>query len=115
MTHENAPKIKAPHLINVMNTRTGFAASDLPTMQDDAAHWDGHAVADTEAVDELDAEGIMAFAERFLPRASDLWVQASLDYKQRLQLLFFPQGIAFDGNQFSRTATGTAFQLLGAD
>jgi hypothetical protein len=25
---------------------------------------------------------------RILPRASDLWVQASLDYKQRLQQLF---------------------------
>jgi hypothetical protein len=24
-------------------------------------------------------------------------VQASLDYKQRLQQLFFPEGIAFDG------------------
>jgi hypothetical protein len=32
-----------------------------------------------EAVDELDVEGILAFAERILPRASDLWVQASLD------------------------------------
>ena len=29
----------------------------------------------TEAVDELDVEGILAFAERILPRASDLWVQ----------------------------------------
>ena len=45
MTHENAPQMKAPHLINVMNTRTGFAASDLPTMQDDTVHWDGQAVA----------------------------------------------------------------------
>ena len=33
----------------------------------------------TDAVDELDVEGILAFAERILPRASDLWVQASLD------------------------------------
>ena len=41
-----------------------------------------------EAVEELDVEGILAFAERILPRASDLWVQASLDYKQRLQQLF---------------------------
>ena len=49
-------------------------------------------------------EGILAFAERILPRASDLWVQASLDYKQRLQQLFFPEGIAFDGNRFNRTA-----------
>jgi hypothetical protein len=55
----------------------------------------------TEAVDELDVEGILAFAERILPRASDLWVQASLKYKQRLQELFFPEGIAFDGNRFN--------------
>jgi hypothetical protein len=34
--------------------------------------------------------------ERILPRASDLWLQASLDQKQRLQHLFFPEGIAFD-------------------
>jgi hypothetical protein len=58
----------------------------------------------TEAVDELDVEGILAFAECILPRASDLWVQATLDYKQRLQQLFFPEGIAFDGNRFNRTA-----------
>jgi len=46
-----------------------------------------------DAVDELDVEGILAFAERNLPRALDLWVQASFDYKQGLQQLFFPEGI----------------------
>jgi hypothetical protein len=67
----------------------------------------------TEAVDELDVEGILAFAERILPRASDLWVQASLDQKQRLQQLFFPEGIAFDGNRFNRTAaTAPLFKYL---
>jgi hypothetical protein len=66
-----------------------------------------------EAVDELDVEGILAFAERILPRASDLWVQASLDYKQRLQQLFFPEGMAFDGNRFNRTAaTAPLFRYL---
>ena len=39
-----------------------------------------------------------------LPRAADLWVQASLDQKHRLQQLFFPEGVAFDGNRFNRTA-----------
>jgi hypothetical protein len=64
-------------------------------------------------LDELDVEGILAFAERILPRASDLWVQASLDYKQRLQQLFFPEGIAFDGNRFNRTAaTAPLFNYL---
>ena len=65
-------------------------------------------------------EGILAFAERILPRASDLWVQASLDYRQRLQELFFPDGIAYDGNRFNRTAaTAPLFNYLapteGAD
>ncbi len=67
----------------------------------------------TEAVDELDVQGILAFAERILPRASDLWVQASLDYKQRLQQLFFPEGIAHDGIRFNRTAvTAPLFNYL---
>ncbi len=66
-----------------------------------------------DAVDELDVEGILAFAERILPRASDLWVQASLDCKQRLQQLFFPEGIAYDGNRFNRTAaTAPLFNYL---
>jgi len=70
----------------------------------------------TEAVDELDVQGILAFAERILPRASDLWVQASLDYKQRLQRLFFPEGIAYDGIRFNRTAvTAPLFNYLAPD
>jgi len=40
-------------------------------------------------------------------------VQASLDYKQRLQQLFFPEGIAYDGNRFNRTAaTAPLFKYL---
>ena len=55
-------------------------------------------------LEELDVEGILAFAERVLPRAADLWVQASLEQRQRFQQLFFPDGIAFDGNGFVGTA-----------
>ena len=64
-------------------------------------------------LDELDVEGILAFAERILPRASDLWVQAALDQRQRFQQLFFPDGIAFDGNRFIGTGvTAPAFSYL---
>ena len=64
-------------------------------------------------LDELDVEGLLAFAERVLPRAADLWVQASLEQRQRFQQLFFPEGIAFDGNGFVRTAvTAPAFSYL---
>jgi hypothetical protein len=64
-------------------------------------------------LDELGVEGILAFAARILPRASDLWVQASLEQRQRFQQLFFLDGIAFDGNGFVRTAvTAPAFSYL---
>jgi hypothetical protein len=38
-------------------------------------------------------EGILAFAERVLPRAAALCVQASLEQRQRFQQLFFPEGM----------------------
>jgi hypothetical protein len=58
-------------------------------------------------------EGILAFAERVLPRAADLWVQASLEQRQRFQQLFFPDGIAFDGKGFVGTCvTAPAFSYL---
>ncbi len=62
----------------------------------------------------LDVEGILAFAERVLPNASDLWVQASLNQKQRLQQLFFPDGLRFDRKRLIRTrVTFAAFKDLG--
>jgi hypothetical protein len=55
----------------------------------------------------------VAFAERVLPRAADLWVQASLEQRQRFQQLFFPDGIAFDGKGFVGTrVTAPAFSYL---
>jgi hypothetical protein len=56
---------------------------------------------------------IVAFAERVLPRAADLWVQASLDQRQRFQQTVLPDGIAFDGNRFVGTGvTASAFSYL---
>jgi hypothetical protein len=76
------------------------------------ARMDRHA----SELDELDVEGILAFAERVLPRAADLWVQASLEQRQRFQQLFFPEGIAFDGNGFcSNRRNHTGFQLLAGE
>ncbi len=40
-------------------------------------------------------------------------MQASLEQKQRLQSLFFPEGLTFDGTAFNRTnVTGCAFSYL---
>ena len=64
-------------------------------------------------LEEMDVEGILAFAERVLPSASNLWVQSSLAQKQRLQQVFFPDGIRFDGNKLVGTgATLPVFNYL---
>jgi hypothetical protein len=56
---------------------------------------------------------VLNFAERVLPRASDLWIQASLEQRQRLQRLFFPEGVAFSGKSFDRTVvTSSLFEYL---
>ena len=48
-------------------------------------------------LEEMDVEGILAFAERVLPSASNLWVQSSFAQKQRLQQVFFPDGFVSTG------------------
>ena len=61
----------------------------------------------------MDVESILAFAERVLPRVAELWVQASPEQRQRFQQLFFPDGIAFDGEGFVGTrVTAPAFSYL---
>ena len=56
-------------------------------------------------LEELDVEGILGFAERILPSAANLWVQSSLNQKQRLQQLFFPDGVRFNGERLVGTGT----------
>jgi hypothetical protein len=56
-------------------------------------------------LEEMDVEGILAFAERVLPSASNLWVQSSLAQKQRLQQVFFPEGVRFDRKTLVGTGT----------
>ena len=56
-------------------------------------------------LEEMDVEGILAFAERVLPSASNLWVQSSLAQKQRLQQVLFPDGVRFDGKKLVGTGT----------
>jgi hypothetical protein len=63
-------------------------------------------------VDELDVEGLPAFAEEILTHASRLWFEAVPEQKARLQRVFFPEGISFDGKAFGTAVTCLAFSDL---
>ena len=64
-------------------------------------------------LEELDVEGVLAFTEHLLTNASRLWMEASLHQKQRLQTVFFPGGLRFDGRGFGTAVTCLAFRDLG--
>jgi hypothetical protein len=69
----------------------------------------------TEAVDELDVEGILAFAERILPRASDI-VGAGVARRQAAAAAVVLPGrdrVRRRSIQSNRR-NGTTFQLLAA-
>ncbi len=51
-------------------------------------------------IDESDIEGTLAFAEHLVTHSSRLWIEAALDQRQRLQKLFCPEGLSFDGPEF---------------
>ena len=63
-------------------------------------------------LEELDVEGVLAFADHLLTNAARLWMEASLDQKQRLQNVFFPEGLRFDGQEFGTAVTCLAFKQL---
>ena len=62
---------------------------------------------DTE-VEEFDIEGTLAFAEHLVSKSSRLWT----DQRQRLQRLFFPEGLSYDGQEFRTPVTCPFFRDL---
>ena len=60
----------------------------------------------------LDLEGVLVFAEKIITSPARLWLESTLDQRQRLQGTFFPDRLEFDGEKFGTTATSLFFSLL---
>ena len=65
--------------------------------------------------EQLDVDGVLAFAEHVLTNAARLWMELGLDQKQRLQQVLFPEGLRFDGEKFGTAVTWLAFKQLAED
>ena len=64
-------------------------------------------------LEELDIEGILAFAEYLLSNLARLWIDLPLEQKQRLQKIVYPNGITFLDGEFGTAETSPVFNLLG--
>lgn len=60
----------------------------------------------------LDLEGVLTFAQKIFAIPARLWMESSLDQKQRLQQLFFPNGLTYDGKEFGTPSSGSLFSIL---
>jgi DNA invertase Pin-like site-specific DNA recombinase len=60
----------------------------------------------------LDLEGVLAFAEKIVTSPARLWLESSVDQRQRLQKTFFPEGLTFNGQEFGTPSTSSFFSVL---
>ena len=61
----------------------------------------------------IDIEAVMVFAEEAMGDAARLWTEADVDQKQKLQAVFFPDRLPFDGNSFRTARTQSPLHRRG--
>jgi site-specific DNA recombinase len=62
--------------------------------------------------DFIDFDGVLTFAEKIVECPARLWMESSLDQRQRLQQTFFLSGVTFDGQEFGTPLNDSFFRLL---
>ena len=63
-------------------------------------------------IDLNDVESCINYCKFFLSNIARLWHDSPLDLRQRFQNLIFPEGIAFDGENFRTAVTANIFRHL---
>jgi site-specific DNA recombinase len=63
-------------------------------------------------LENMDVEAVLDFAERLLRTPARLWSDAPLDQKQRLQNVFFPEGVTFSNGVFGTTPSSSFFSVI---
>jgi site-specific DNA recombinase len=64
------------------------------------------------ALEDLDLEAALGFANHVLTRTCALWEAATAEQKSRLQALIFPKGLTFDGEALGTPETAFIFRVL---
>ena len=60
----------------------------------------------------LDLDGVLTFAEKIVTSPARLWLESSVDQRQKLQMALFPSGLSFDGLEFGTPASSSFFSML---
>lgn len=63
-------------------------------------------------IDVIDIEGMLNYAQYFLSNTAELWLNAEIGLKIKLQQLIFPEEIVFDGRIYQTPAISLIFRYL---
>ena len=55
---------------------------------------------------------MLAFAEKLVERPRRLWLESTLEQKQRLQRVFFPNGVTYTKDGFGTATSNCFFSML---
>ncbi len=67
------------------------------------------AAADLEC---MDVEAVLEFAEKLVEHPKRLWLESSLEQKQRLQSVFFPDGVTYTSEGFGAALSNSFFNVF---
>ena len=65
------------------------------------------------SLDQLDIEAVLAFADKLIRQPQKLWTESSLEQKQKLQRVFFPDGVTVTSEGFGTASRNSFFEMLG--
>ncbi len=64
-------------------------------------------------IEQIDIEGVLGFAETVILDARRVWIEGTLDQRQRLQKVLFPKGVSYSNQTgFGTTETSLFFRWL---
>ena len=63
-------------------------------------------------LEQMDVEAVLTFAEKLVERPQQLWLESTLEQKQRLQRVFFPDGVTYTKEGFGTAPSNCFFSLL---
>ena len=65
------------------------------------------------SLEHLDVEAVLAFAEKVVKQHQRLWMESSVEQKQKLQKVFFRDGLTVTNTGFGTASSNALFGMLG--
>jgi hypothetical protein len=109
LAKERKRKLLEAYIFHEKLTRAEYDEMRVPLENEIA---EKQSLIDASRSTELDLETVVDFAENLLLNAAGVWQESSLDHKQRLQQVLFPDGVECSKGIYRTPKTSLLFSSL---